>query len=310
MRIGMDEDALKEKCVMNSGMDEDSYDVPASVNAIAAAEAAKRTPVPVVDSTDGEALRRLAQEHTATGRPVLIRHAPLAARVASGVAVDRLSGLFSLFGKVNDNDSNFAYNIKLQAKTVFRDEMLKLAQLMALQSASDSADLTYMGERLRYNRRGKEFHAGPGFNYKFLLMVKGKKRWDFVAPEFTPFMSSFEAEMCGIRSVFRSADDLDTLHPSLQATTVPEVHTGIHEEGMVLLFSSQWWHSTHNLTDETFQVSNKFKNTRVYNEWIQRRKIERDKEKAARGLPEDYCSVKTEQNMIGTLMWSHSFFSS
>lgn len=208
MRIGMDEDALKERCVMNSGMDEDSYDIPASVNAIAAAETAKRTPVPVVDSTDGEALRRLAQEHTATGRPVLVRHAPLAARVASGVAIDRLSGLFSLFGKVNDNDSNFAYNIKLQAKTVFRDEMIKLAQLMALQSAGDSADLTYMGERLRYNRRGKEFHAGPGFNYKFLLMVKGKKRWDFVAPEFTPFMSSFEAEMCGIRSVFRSADDL------------------------------------------------------------------------------------------------------
>jgi hypothetical protein len=118
----------------------------------------------------------------------------------------------------------------------------------------------------------------------------------------------FEAEMCGIRSAFRSAEDLDTLHPSLRASTVPEVHTGLHEEGTVLLFSSQWWHSTSNLTPKTFQISNKFSNVRVYNEAIHLQKIERDKEKAARGLPEEYCSVKTEQNILGTLMWSHSFF--
>lgn len=293
---------------MNIGVDEDFNDVPASPNAIAATQTAQRIAVPVVDSADGEALHRWAQEHMATGRPLLIRHAPLVAQVDEGIPIDRLEGLFSLFGKVNGSDSNYAYNIKLRAKTIFRDEMIKLAELMALQTNLDTAGLVYGGERLRYNRKGKEFHAGPGFNYKFLLMVKGCKRWDFVAPEFTPFMSSFEADMCGIRSAFRSAEDLDAIYPALRATTVPEVHSGLHEQGLVLLFSSQWWHSTYNLTEDTFQISNKFGNVRIYNEAIHLRKIEKDKEKAAKGLPGEYCSAKTEQNTIGALMWSHSFF--
>lgn len=289
------------------GKDEDSNDVPATADAIAATEKARRIPVPVVDTTDLETLRKLGAEHAATGRPVLIRHAPLVERVKQGVPIDHLAGLFSLFGNVKV-DERFAYNIKLRAKTVFREEMIKVGEMMGIQSTPDKEGLHYVGERLRYNRRGKEFHAGPGFNFKFLLMVKGGKRWDFVAPEFTPFMSSFEEEKCGIRSVFKSVEDVDALNPALRATSVPEVHTGMHEEGLILLFSSQWWHGTHNLAEEACMIGNKFKNTRVYNETIQLRKIKRDEEKAKKGLPEDYCSIKTEMNTLGTLMWSASWF--
>jgi hypothetical protein len=294
---------------MSIGTDEKAYDVAAPESAVAAPRTVTRVRVPVVDSADVISLRRWAQEHVATGQPVLIRHAPLLGRVAAGVPIDRLTGLFSLFGKVPDEDPHFAYNIKLLAKTIFRDDMLKLAELMGLRSDPAAEGLEFIGERLRYNRCGKAFHAGPGFHFKLLLMIKGAKRWDFVAPEYTPFMSSFEAQMCGLRSGFRDAADLDSLPPSLAHNLVPEVHTGVHEEGLVLLFSSQWWHSTHNLTAETCQVGSKFKNVRVYNDLIALRKWALEEEKAARGLPADYCSPKTEQNVIGRLMWSHSFLS-
>lgn len=290
------------------GKDEDSNDVPATADAIARTSKLERIHVPVVDTTDVERLRQLGAEHSKTGKPILIRHAPLVQRVAEGVPVDDLAGLFGLFGKVKDKDPNFAYNIKLRCKTIFREEMIKVAELMGLQTKEDSEELTYVGERLRYNRKGKEFHAGPGFNFKFLLMLRGGKRWDFVAPEFTPFMSSFEEEKCGIRSVFKSASDVDALNPQLAGVVVPEVWTGMHEPGLILLFSSQWWHATHNLGEDAAMIGNKFKNYRVYNQTIQERKIKRDADKAAKGLPEDYCSIKTEMNTLGTLMWSNSYF--
>ena len=145
-----------------------------------------------------------------------------------------------------------------------------------------------------------------------------------MAPEFTPFMSSFEEEKCGIRSGFTDASDIDKLNPQLKGVVVPEVWTAMHEVGTILLFSSQWWHSTFNLGYDaamigTFffrcrkafsdQAGNKFKNYAVYNQTIQERKIKRDADKAAKGLPEDWCSVKTEVNTLGTLMWSNSYFS-
>jgi hypothetical protein len=288
------------------GKDEDSNDVPATADAIARTQKLDRIKVPIVETTDLEQLRKLGEEHSKTGRPVLIRHQPLIDLIKEGVPVDDLSGLFGLFGKVAEKDTNFAYNIKLKCKTIYRAEMIKVAELMGLKSKGD--ELTYVGERLRYNRKGKEFHAGPGFNFKFLLMLRGGKRWDFVAPEFTPFMSSFEEEKCGIRSVFKSASDVDALNPQLAGVIVPEVHTVLHEVGTILLFSSQWWHSTHNLAYDAAMIGNKFKNFAVYNQTIQERKIKRDADKAAKGLPEDYCSIKTEMNTLGTLMWSNSYF--
>jgi hypothetical protein len=288
------------------GKDEDSNDVPATADAIARTSNLERIKVPVVDTSDVEKLREVAQLHVKTGQPIIIRHKPLVDLVGQGVEVSDLSGLFCLFGKVAEKDTNFAYNIKLKCKTLYREEMLKVADLMGLKSKD--GELAYVGERLRYNRKGKEFHCGPGFNYKFLLMLKGGKRWDFVAPEFTPFMSSFEEEKCGIRSGFTDASDIDKLNPQLKGVVVPEVWTAMHEVGTILLFSSQWWHSTFNLGYDAAMIGNKFKNWAVYNQTIQDRKIKRDADKAAKGLPEDWCSVKTEVNTLGTLMWSNSYF--
>jgi len=291
-------------CTMS--MDEDSNDMPATADAISRTSKLARLKVPVVDTSDLERLRELGALHAKTGQPLIIRHKPLMDMVGGGVPVSDLSGLFSLFGKVADKDHNYAYNIKLKVKTLYRKEMLKVGDLMGLKTEGDI--LTYVGERLRYNRKGKEFHCGPGFNYKFLLMLRGGKRWDFVAPEFTPFMSSFEEEKCGIRSGFTHAEDIDKLNPQLNGTVVPEVWTGLHEPGTILLFSSQWWHSTHNLSFDAAMIGNKFTNLAVYNPIIQERKAKREEMKSAKGLPEDWCSVKTDMNTLGTLMWSNSKF--
>eukprot|EP01113_Clastostelium_recurvatum_P034882 TRINITY_DN478_c0_g1_i1.p1 TRINITY_DN478_c0_g1~~TRINITY_DN478_c0_g1_i1.p1 ORF type:complete len:270 (-),score=103.43 TRINITY_DN478_c0_g1_i1:101-910(-) len=254
--------------------------------------------IPRVSSTDVEGMRALARKHEETGMPFIIRDEHLAER-AKDMKMPDLAGLLGLFGSVGEGyGTNFAF----KRASVLREDVHKVicekAQLCKVE--------THQGERYRISHKlkGKEFHAGPGYNFKCLLMVSGTKRWEIIDPKYTEQLSPSEEGMCGMRICVADGDELE-MKLSKEAIALVPIISGVQETGDILVLNSQWWHSTKNLTEETAMVVNKYSNPRIYNETIHQRELvcKINVEDGTRN-----CK-KSKHNELGALKWSCGFFS-
>lgn len=251
-----------------------------------------------VNANDVERLRELAKMHEETGEPFIIFDEALANK-AKNYKMPDLSGLLGLFGSVGEGyGTNFAFKRSSILREDVHDLICNKMQLCKVD--------THVGERFRISHqlKGKEFHAGPGYNFKVLLMLKGSKRWEIIDPKYTPYLAPSEEGMCGMRIMAATSDDLEMKLTKELADKVPEYMVGAHNEGDILVLNSQWWHSTHNNTEETAMLVNKYSNPRVYNETIFQR--------------EQVCKInqadgtrnckKSKHNELGALKWSCGFF--
>lgn len=109
----------------------------------------------------------------------------------------------------------------------------------------------FIGNKAHKDDEGTVFHCANEFN--FMMMVKGKKRWQFISPEHTylcgmmihPSSLHCSANVTGHKNTWRDLDELYSYIP---------VYECILEEGDVLLNPPWWWHSVKNLTDFTIGI--------------------------------------------------------
>eukprot|EP01111_Echinosteliopsis_oligospora_P007333 TRINITY_DN221_c0_g1_i1.p1 TRINITY_DN221_c0_g1~~TRINITY_DN221_c0_g1_i1.p1 ORF type:complete len:299 (-),score=82.78 TRINITY_DN221_c0_g1_i1:86-883(-) len=258
----------------------------------------KVTEIQRAESTDVERMRELAKVHVETGAPFIIHDAGIASK-AKGTKLPDLSGLLSLFGSVGDG---YGTNFQFKRGSVLREDIHSLVcdkmQLCELK--------THQGERYRISHRlkGKEFHAGPGYNFKVLLMLNGAKRWDIIDPKYTPYLAPSEEGMCGMRIAVADVDDLEMKLSKELMDKIPEYMSGVQNEGDILVLNSQWWHSTFNNTEQTAMLVNKYSNPKIYNETIHQRELvcKINVEDGTRN-----CK-KSKHNELGSLKWSCGFF--
>lgn len=258
----------------------------------------KKISIKRVSSTDVEGMRELAKMHEATGMPFIVHDEKLA-QLAQQMELPELGGLLKMFGTVGEG---YGTNFQFKRASVMREQ---INDLVCNRMGLCSAD-SHQGERFRlsYHLKGKEFHAGPGFNFKILLMLQGSKQWDLIDPKYTPLLDPSEEGMCGMRICVTNSSELELKLGEDGASHVEEYLTGIQNAGDILVLSSQWWHSTHNQTPVTAMLVNKYKNTRIYNETIHAR--------------EQVCKInvddgtrnckKSKHNELGSLKWSCGFF--
>lgn len=251
-----------------------------------------------VNANDVERLRELAKLHEETGAPFIVHDDRLAERTKE-VQTPDLAGLLALFGTVGEG---YGTNFQFKRPSVLREAIHNLVvnemQLCKLE--------THQGERYRisHHLKGKEFHAGPGYNFKVLLMLTGSKRWELIDPRYTPLLAPSEEGMCGMRIGFQNTEDLEVKLGADASQKVPEYLSGVQNPGDILVLNSQWWHATHNLTDQTAMLVNKYSNPRIYNETIHQRELvcKINVEDGTRN-----CK-KSKHNELGSLKWSCGFF--
>jgi len=251
-----------------------------------------------VNSTDVERMRELAKMHESTGEPFIVHDDKIAERIKE-VRIPDLSGLLGLFGTVGEG---YGTNFQFKRSSVLREEINHLiCDIMQLCKAD-----THQGERFRisHHLKGKEFHAGPGYNFKVLLMLSGSKTWEVIDPKYTPYLAPSEEGMCGMRICVENSEELEVKLSQDAAMKVPEFMTGAHNTGDILILSSQWWHSTRNNTETTAMLVNKYNNPQIYNETIHARELvcKINAEDGTRN-----CK-KSKHNELGALKWSCGFF--
>jgi hypothetical protein len=256
--------------------------------------------IPRVNSKDTARLQELAAKHNETGMPFFIRDDELAAAV-EGMSLPDMSGFLRLFGKVGEG---YATNFHLARPSVLQEKVHQLiCDRMGLAPRS-----SYQGERIRYshNLKGKEFHAGPGFNYKILLMLNGTKQWEVIDPKYTNQLKPTEEGKCGLRIAINDADDFELKFGKDDASKNGiQYMSGVQYTGDILVLSSQWWHCTHNHTPSTSMLGNKYKNTKIFNEVIHARELVCKINSGENGVRN--C-MKSRSNDLGSMKWSCGFF--
>jgi len=255
--------------------------------------------IPRVNTKDTEKMKLLVEQHNATGQPFFIRDDELAAAVEGQYQLPDLTNFLKLFGKVG---TGYATNFHLGRPSILREKINTLiCDKMQLAPRT-----SYQGERIRYSHglKGKEFHAGPGFNYKILLMLAGTKQWEVIDPKHTNALKPTEEGKCGLRICINDAQDFELKGLGKDTPGIAYM-SGIQYTGDILVLSSQWWHCTHNHTPSTSMLGNKYKNTKIYNEVIHARELVCKINSGENGVRN--C-IKSQSNDLGAMKWSCGFF--